>query len=320
VTMTNEELLRKAGPLTSSDFTDNDSGGALGVEQMAAFLQVLAADTTLLPVVKKITNRFSKWQESVIEFGSRILRQGTQGVVGDTIKPDTRTINVSTEFLKAVVTISEEAFEDSAATDLDPATSALVIARAGYDAEDFMLNSSDGTDADLNDGASVMELQSGWLQLIDNGPGFYDATADGQDYQTILLQLLTSIDSKFKRNKKNWRYSVPVLLEEKYRDILSARGTPLGDLRLEGNDAMRYQGVDIVGTPSLFVKAGSPDTSHIMLAPNDDLYAAFQRRLSLKTETVIREGQTYYVLTMRGAPAIGVPEACAAAENVNVEV
>jgi hypothetical protein len=321
--LSNEELLRKAGPLTSGDFSldvpsDGATMGVLGVEQMAAFLRILSAEQKMLPEVRTVTSRFAKWQESIIESGGRILRVGTQGVVGDQIKPGTRAIEISTAFLKAVVTISEEAFEDTAAQDLESATTEVIIAQAGFDVEDFMLNSVDTPDADFNDGDSVMELVDGWLkQVLDVND--YDAVGDGQDYQTIFLALLNSIDSKFKRNKTDWRYWVPVVLEERYRDILAARGTPLGDLRLEGNDALKYQGVAIVGVPAMFVAAGSPDISHVLLSGNGNLYAGFQRKIKLDTEPVKREGQTYFILTVRCSPKVAVPEAAACAKNVSVE-
>jgi hypothetical protein len=325
--LSNEELLRKSGtgPLNSTpgtgDFSldiaaDGSDHAVLGVEQMAAFLRILASDQKMLPQVKTVNSRFSKWQESIIESGGRILRVGVQGQVGDEDKIGTRAIEMSTEFLKAVITVTEEAYEDSAAQDLEAALTEVIISQAGFDVEDFMLNSSDGTNSDLNDGASVMELTAGWLEQVDDGPGFYDATADGQDYQTIFLNLLGSIDNRFKRNKSDWRYWVPVTLEEQYRDILSARGTPLGDLTLQGNDALKYQGVQIVGTPTMFVTSGG--TSHTLLAGNGNLYAGFQRKIRLETEAVKREGQTYFILTVRCAPMVAVPEAAAAAENVSV--
>jgi hypothetical protein len=74
--ISNEELLRKTGPLTSDDFSfdvasDGSDNGVLGVDQMAAFLRILAADTKMLGTVKDVTSRFSKWQESIIESGGR---------------------------------------------------------------------------------------------------------------------------------------------------------------------------------------------------------------------------------------------------------
>lgn len=324
--LSNEELLRKAalesGADLSADVADFGTKGALSIEQVNRFLQIMANDKVLLSDVHTVSNMGAKWQQSVIESGGRMLRAGVESTVGATTKPVLRTIEMSTGFFKAIVPVSDEFFEDSAAKDADAAVAAVIADQVGFDVEDLALNSK-AADDDFNDNNAVYDIlpDGGWLQQVDDGPGFYDATGDSQDYQTVFRQLLTSIESKFKRNlSTDFRYWVPVILDEKYRDALSARGTNLGDVTLQGKDALKYQSVSIVPTPAMYVRTSStPDHSHVLLAPRSNLYVGFQRAIRIETWRDPREGAKSWVVTVRFDAKIATPEACAAAENVDVD-
>lgn len=323
--LTNEELLQKADLTSAGDLGDGASAskGQLSIEQVQRFLQIMAADKVLLSDVQTVTNMAAKWQESILESGGRMLRAGVESTVGASTAPALRTIEMSTGFFKAIVPVSDEFFEDSAAKDADAAIAAVIADQVGFDVEDLALNSK-AADDDFNDNDAVYDIlpDGGWLAQVEAGSGlFYDATSDGQDYQTIFRQLLTSIPSKFKRNLgSDFRYWVPVILEEKYRDALSARGTNLGDVTLQGRDALKYQSVQIVPTPAMYVRtSSSPDHSHILLANRNNLYVGFQRAIRIETWRDPREGAKSWVVTTRFDAKVPVPEATAAAENVDVD-
>jgi hypothetical protein len=259
--------LEKAA-LSSTDFSrdpaDFGTKGALSIEQVDTFLLLLAAKQAMLADVRNVRSKAASWQETVLEFGTRIIREGVEGEVGATTKPSARTIEIVTQPIKAVVPLTDEATEDAAGGNhLGDDIVTLIADQAGFDIEDLMLNSSNGADADFNDGADVMENTDGWLRAIEtDGTGLYDAVGDGQSYQDIFRVLLVNLPHRFKRSLTvDGRYFVPSVLEEKYRGILSNRGTPLGDATLQGAAELRYQGIKITGVPAMFVKAGAPDVS-----------------------------------------------------------
>jgi hypothetical protein len=332
MTITNEALLQKA-VLTTDDF-----GGAgeapLSIEQVDRFIVLLAAEQAMLPDVRTVTSRASKWQESIMDFSGRIAHPGVEAtrlVEGDRSKPGTGVIEISTVLLRGEVPVSDEAMEDMAARGnfADDLTTGIA-SRFGFDVEELLLNGSLAANADLNDQTAYMRLQDGWLaQALDasaadniaGGISFvYDAVGDAQDYQEIFKQLLVGLPDRFKRNiESDGRYWAPKRLEEKYRDLLSARGTALGDLSLTGANELKYQAVRIVGVPSMFIKAGSPDTSHILFTNRNNLYAGYRRAITFETFRDPREGATSWVITARVDSELAVPQAASVAKNVNVE-
>lgn len=323
--LTNEELLAKADLQSGSDLSaaGDSTHGQLGLEQVKRFLQIMASDKVLLGDVTNVTRNTPKWAQTVLQSGGRMLRPGVESTVGASTSPAVSTIEMSTGFFKLIAPVSDEFFEDTSAADADAAIAAVIADQVGFDVEDLALNSK-AADDNFNDNDAVYDVlpDGGWLSQIEDGSGlFYDATSDAQDYQTVFRQLLTSIPSKFKRNLgSDFRYWVPVILEEKYRDALSARGTNLGDVTLQGRDGLKYQSVNIVPTPAMYVRtSSSPDHSHVMLAAKSNLYIGFQRAIRIETWRDPREGAKSWVVTVRFDAKVATPEACAAAENVDVD-
>lgn len=323
--LTNEELLAKADLQSGSDLSaaGDSTHGQLGLEQVKRFLQIMASDKVLLGDVTNVTRNTPKWAQTVLQSGGRMLRPGVESTVGASTSPAVSTIEMSTGFFKLIAPVSDEFFEDTSAADADAAIAAVIADQVGFDVEDLALNSK-AADDNFNDNDAVYDVlpDGGWLSQIEDGSGlFYDATSDGQDYQSVFRQLLTSIPSKFKRNLgSDFRYWVPVILEEKYRDALSARGTNLGDVTLQGRDGLKYQSVNIVPTPAMYVRtSSSPDHSHVMLAAKSNLYIGFQRAIRIETWRDPREGAKSWVVTVRFDAKVATPEACAAAENVDVD-
>ena len=72
--MTTAELLAKA--TADWTLTTTDLGGAgeapLSTEQAKQFIELMSADQVMLSDVRQVTSRAAKWQESGIDFSSRI--------------------------------------------------------------------------------------------------------------------------------------------------------------------------------------------------------------------------------------------------------
>ena len=313
----NNELLRKA-TLSLSDF-----GGAgeapLAIEQVTQFIELVSADAVMLADVRTVTSSAPKWQESVIDFSARIARAGTEStrlVDGDRIKPTTSIVEMNTVLIRGEVPVSDEVYEDNVAgAAFSAALERTIASRFGYDIEDLFLN---GDTASSN---TYLALLNGWLKLAQGSGGNVVASATyGQDYQEIFKQLLVALPDRHKRGIEiDGRFYVPKRLEEKYRDILASRGTPLGDLSLSGKNELTYQAIKIVGVPSMAITAGSPDTSSVLLANRNNLYAGYQRRMKFETYRDPREGVMSFIITARVDAEVAVVGATAIATSVSVE-
>ena len=321
--LTPHELLRKAS-LTTTDF-----GGAneapLSVEQVQQFLRLAITPQDMLPDVRTVMANASKWQESKINFDSRILRPGTEFTrLADAqrIKPGTGVVEISTVLVRGEVPISDEVMEDQVErAGFGDTVMAMIAEASGRDVEELMIN-GDTDDSEIGHGegaGSYLRLLDGWLKHAIVGGNVTDAASLGTDYQSIFNRLLVALPNRYKRDKPNMRYYAPTILVEKYRDILAQRGTPLGDLTLEGGRELRYQTILIKPVANMIVKDGTPDTSFILLSHRQNLYAGYRRQIRIETWRDPREGGTSFVLNARIDAQVAHAPALSVAENVNVE-
>jgi HK97 family phage major capsid protein len=327
--LSTEELLRKA--LTVSDGSQGahltgsgaDFGGAgqapLSIEQVTSFIELMAAQQVMLPDVKTVTSGAAKWQESILDFGARIARPGTEATrltnsgAQTFAKPVTGIVELSTVLLRAEIPVSDEVFEDNVAgNNIVQSLERLISDRFGFDIEDLFVN------GDTTSGDPYLALLDGWLDQAVDGGNLVDGTEYGQDYQEIFRVLLNSLPDRFKRNlETDFRYYLAKRTEEKYRDILASRGTALGDLMLTGTGELRYQGIKVVGVPS-FPTAGG--VGNVLLANHNNLYAGYHRAMKFETWRDPREGATSFIVTARVDAKVAVPTAVAVANNVDVSV
>ena len=114
-------------------------------------------------------------------------------------------------------------------------------------------------------------------------------------------------------------FMFPRRLEEKYRDNLASRGTPLGDMTLEGGKELRYQTIRIKGVANFPIKSGTPDTTFVILSNRQNLYAGYRRQIKLETWRDPREGGTSFIPSARVDAKVAHVPATAVAKNVNVE-
>ena len=272
----------------------------------------------MLPDVRTVTSNANLWEESKIEFGARIMRPGTEGVKlagTDLVAPTTGNVQISTVLIRGEVPVTDEVLEDQVEQAGFSSTLMTMIAEAaGRDVEELMIQGDTGS------GDAYLALSNGWLQLAQGGTGnVLNATSIGPDYQDIMKQLLNSIPARFKRDKANMRYYVSVTGEENYRDQVASRATVLGDVQLEGDRPIRYQGILIQPVPLFPVTAGSPDTSFMLLSNRQNLYAGWRRMVRIETWRDPREGGTSFVVSARVDAEIAHVPATAIATNVDVE-
>lgn len=323
--MTNEELLRKA-TLALADF---GGGGEapLSVEQVAQFLRMAIKPQVMLPDVRTVMSNAAKWQESTIDFSSRIMRRGLEGErldTADRVKPTTGIIEINTVLLRGEVPVTDEVMEDQVERAGFADTIITMVAEGvGRDVEELLINGDKTSAAGIFYAGDVdyLEACDGWLHhcYTDTGNNKHDVTTLGQDYQAIFGTLLKSLPAQYKRDLANMRFYVPTILEEKYRDTLAERGTALGDEILAGTRPLTYQGVAIKSVPMMSVIAGGTDISFVLLTHRMNLYAGFRRVIKMEQFRDPREGVTSFIVTCRVDAEVAVVPATALAYNVNVE-
>jgi len=319
-----EELLRKAVLTVISDTPD--FGGAaqapLSIEQVTQFIELMQAEQVMLKEARTVTSSASKWQESIIDFGVRIARPGTESTrlsSGDRVIPSTGLVEISTVLIRGEVPVSDETFEDNVArAGLANTLERMIADQFGFDIEDLFVN-GDTASAD-----TYLAQIDGWLKQAknDTGNNAFDASSYAQDYQEIFKQLLIRMPKRFLRGlKASGRYYVPVTLEQKYRDLLATRGTALGDFMLTQGGDLAYQGILIKGAPSFDsgIVAGTPDTCSVLLTWPQNLYAGYHRAMKFETYRDPREGVTSFVITARVDAEVAVVKATTLAYSVNVE-
>ena len=326
--LSTEALLRKA-VLDTTAF-DGSQEAPLSLEQVKQFIELMAEEQVMLQEAKTVTSSSAKWQESIVDFASRIAKPGTQATrldSADRVAPSTGLVEISTVLIRGEVPVSDEVFEDNVAQQGFAASlERTIAARFGFDIEDMLVNG----DTNLNDG-TILDLQDGWLEQARDGkaPGAggtansTDMSSYAQDYQEIFKQLLIDLPKRYLRAIRGGqgRFYVPVTLDQKYRDLLASRGTALGDFLLTESGDLKYQGIKITPAPSFDngIVAGTPDTCEILLTNPSNLYAGYHRAMRFETWRDPREGATSFVITARVDAEVAIVNATTHGYNVNVE-
>lgn len=323
--LSTDELLRKA-VLDTSDFGGTggtNAGGAadeapLSVEQVSSFIELMQADQVMLRNVRTVMSSAASWQESIVDFADRIAKPGTQATrlsASDRSAPSTGQVEIQTVLLRAEVPVSDEVFEDNVAREGFRGSLERTIAdRFGYDIEDLLVNGdvSHATD-------TYLQQLDGWFKLAQANGNDLDGSSYGQDYDEIFRVLLNTQPNRFLRNlSTQGAYFVPTRVEQKLRDIRAARGTALGDRLLQEGDSLRYQGIEIIGVPSIEIQ--SDGDTKIMLAHKQNLYAGYQRAMRFETFRDPREGAVSFVVTARVDAEVAVPNAVSIAYDVDATI
>ena len=347
----NRRLLEKA-TMTTGDFTGGVGAGTLTIEQIETFLRLAITRQVMLPDVRTVMANSNKWQENKIQFDNRILRPGTEYsrlVEADRVEGQTGTIEISTVLLRGEIPISDEVMEDNVEREgFGNTVMTMVAERAGADVEDLLLNGDNtisqthaaNTDVgsvglgaeDSLSGRLYFRQLDGWLAqcLRGTGANVVNYINEGDDYQTLFTKMMVDMPDRYKRDKQNMRYYVSDTLEEKYRDQIAQRGTPLGDKILEGTQELKYQGVPIKSVPLMRINAGTitgddlttganvGNHSFVLLTHRQNLYAGFRRQIRMETWRDPREGGTSFVVTTRVDAKVAHVPATVVAHNVNV--
>ncbi len=167
----------------------------------------------------------------------------------------------------------------------------------------------------------------GWLLLSDHLIDKQGAQADSA--RAIFSELLESIPSSLlnSRPKAEWRFYVNSTLEQRYREELGERSTPLGDRALFEAVPVFYQGVPVVTVPMLrdetrdMVGGADNDVEHVtdcMLVHPVNLVTGFQREVTIDVEYRPRKRMFELTIGARGDANVEDPDAYATMINVKM--
>lgn len=342
----NREYLKRVAMNKSALTTQLDGSGpyraSLTVHQVREFLKVAILPRVMLPDVKMVSSDAATWEESKIAFGRRVLRSGTEARrldYSDRYAPDTGMVTITTHLFRGEFPLSDEILEDNVEEEGFIETVIERMAEAvGRDIEEIMLMGDRTNDHVAGEGLpDQLKVLNGWVRLArakitgsnyettltDRTDGqLIDATDLGTDYIELFRRMVAALPNEFKGDWEDFRFYCPMQVAEAYQSQLAARGTQIGDTMLTGGGMLKYRNIEVKPVPVMPVvtdPAGG-DTAHVLLANRNHLYAGFRRQIRIERERFARDGATSYVVTVRCAPAIAIPEATVVARDVVVEV
>lgn len=288
----NNTILQKAD-LSLSDITTN--GGLLQPAQAMKFMRVLIKEAVILKLATVTPMRSPKQLVEKLQFGSRILRAGNEGValsVGDRAKPSTSEVELDAQLFKAEVRLNNEVLEDSIERgQLRQTIMQLMAERIATDMDEVTVQ-GDTTSNDPFLAQFDGILKASTSHVVDNGTAFIS--------KQTFRNMIKAMPSEFQRNKKDLRYLTSVQAEIDYRDSLAERGTVGGDKWLTDDVPVMYGGTPVVAVP-LFPEnlGGGTNTTDVLLTDPKNINIGIWRNIRIETDKLVSEGVLIIVATMR---------------------
>ena len=256
--MDNKELVRKT--INSDDFAP---GGKLSNEQSDRFLDFVFLETMLAPIAREI--RFTAETMEINKLGlgrraalpaaeaedpkkrrkvttSKVTLTPVEIMVPLEISDIAKELNIEGE---GVVTHILQMFARKFANDVEE-LNLLGDTRGILDFEENLIDKGSSTEV-VED--SYLKLYDGLLRLAASG-GIVDHGGDVLSSSFWRL-MLKAMPSKFKKNKRDLIWLVPVELDELWRDRVSTRGTGLGDTALNSEGRLTPFGIEMWPMPLL---------------------------------------------------------------------
>lgn len=288
-------LVQKAD-LALSELTS--LGGVLQPKQAAKWMKIMIDASVLLPEVT--VQPMSSPQEEIDQFGflSTVLRRATDGQAlsaMDRVKPTLSKVTLVTKELKAECRLTDSQLEDNieGKTFGDTIANALMEA-AGRDLENLVVN-GDVASADILLVTLDGLLKQATSNIVDlTGSPATISRAHGE-------ALMKTLPAQFQKNKRAMRFFTSWDAEIKQRTLLADRGTVMGDIMVSQDVPVLLMGVPMIGIP-LFpttLGAGTNETNILYCDPKESVRVGIQRSMRLESERNVREGATYFIVSLR---------------------
>lgn len=307
----NNTILQKADLALSNLTTD---GGLLQPAQALKFMRVLIKEAVVLKLATVTPMRSPKQLVEKIQFGSRILRAGSEGVAlstADRSKPTTSDVELDAQLFKAEVRLNNEVLEDSIERgQLRQTIMQLMAERIATDMDEVIVQ-GDSTSSDPFLAQFDGILKQAVSHVVDNGTAFIS--------KQTFRNMIKAMPSEFQRNKKDLRYLTSIQAELDYRDSLAERGTVGGDKWLTDDVPVMYGGTPVVGVP-LFPEnlGGGTNCTDVLLTDPKNINVGIWRNIRIETDKLVSEGVLIIVATLRFDTKIAHEPAVVKAINVKL--
>lgn len=304
----NRELIHKAN-LAVADFAP---GGVLPTTVAPTFFKIALKQNVLSAMTRSVMVDRETTDVAKLLWTTRVLYPGTSGsALPDAYqaKPSTSKVTLTTKYLKGIVPVEREVFEDQIEKQAFNATlNRFMAERVAYDVEDCLVN-GDTTSTD-----PTLALQKGVLALTTSNvlnAGGISASTD------VLDDLMNTLPEEF--DAQNLMFFTNRKARSAIRRAFKNRGTALGDSVIEGGAAptLGYDGIPLVKVPLFPNNLGvATNKTNIWYGDPKNIVMGFQRRVTVDTEFSATVQMFYIVVTMRFAIQLEHEPAAAKATEV----
>lgn len=318
------EYIEKAS-FTTGDLTGGSNGGYLAHEQAKTFLRDAVEATEIISNADVFDSDNPIFEVPKLSFSARVLHSGTEGVRGTQSKASTGLVTLTTQLFKGEVAMSDETFEDNVERGGLADTIAQGIAQAvGRDIEELSIKSknasADPDFARLGDGLVEQLVNSATMAA---GQKIDASTSNGgiavTSYKMLFKQMVAALPARYRSRLSALVIYTSIAVSDGYADSLAQRGTQLGDENLVNKNEGRYRGIPIKEVAMMNGTNGTDafDFSKVcILADPKNLKVGFHRRVRLEKWREPREGQTYFLPTVRWDVKWAQDTAVVIAQNV----
>jgi HK97 family phage major capsid protein len=271
------------------------SGGLLKPAQAQKFIRILIEESVILKAATVVPMKAPKQLVEKIRFGSRILRAGAEATAlapADRAKPDLSEVELDAQLFKAEIRLNDEVLEDSIERGQLKQTVMELMGEAIARDMDEVLVRGDRTSPD-----PFLAKFDGFLRQAQS----HVVDAQNQPLgKSVLRDMLKSMPSPFRRDKKQLRFFTSCDAETDYRDSLSERGTVVGDKFLEQDVPAMYSGVPVEDVPMFPENLGpGGNQTNALLTDPKNMNVGIWRNIRIETDKLIQDGVFIVVATLR---------------------
>ena len=289
-----------------------DGAVTLNKQALQEFIHKAVEDQVLLKEVRVETVTAPMGKILKFNIGSRVIRSPAEGqAVNTDAGISCAGVDYQTVKVMLRVPITKEAIEDSIYREkLGNKIMQLVAQAFGRDLEDLGINgdtATPNTDPDYE----FLKICDGWVKQGKSGTHVYDHQGAEID-KTVFSKLRRLLPPKYR--VKGLVYIMSPDMLEAFKDYLTNRATPAGDMILMSGGEVKPFGVPVITPPKW------PD-NEIWLTHPKNLVFIVQRDITIRKttqsdEVVDKDLYAKYVVSARVAYVIEELEAIARATNI----
>lgn len=309
MSMSNQDLLNKAGAITTGDLA---AGGLLLPEQAERFIQMVFEATPFSGLHRKELKRAPRGEVDKIGIGRRLLRKKIE-VTDDNYRAGVTHAKV--EYYTVPVRLPWEISEETLRQNIEGEQYEDIVMRmmatqVGIDLEDLHFN---GDETQTED--PFVGINNGWIRQIQTGTGSHlvDCGGDTTFDKSTMFKIVRALPKRYLGANTKWIMSPYRRLL--WIEYLTERPTGAGDAALlgAGDQVNRPLGYQIVEVPSF------PDNMIMLADPRNfiavNTYAIKIRKTTEGREAVMQD-KRLYVIHLDDDPVIEELDAVALAYGV----